>query len=51
VGSDALVIVGTTDASYDNATGFLSVDGVEVATLDPGLGLDVLTRGNSAVIS
>ncbi|WP_010470107.1 calcium-binding protein [Acaryochloris sp. CCMEE 5410] len=50
-GSDALVIVGSTDASYDNVTGFVSVDGTEVATLDAGLGLDVLVRGNSAVIS
>lgn len=50
-GSDALVIVGSTEASYNNATGFVSVDGTEVATLDAGLNLDVLVRGNSAVIS
>lgn len=50
-GSDALVIVGSTDASYDSATGFVAVDGTEVATLDAGLNLDVLVRGNSAVIS
>lgn len=50
-GSDAIVVVGSTDASYDAATGFLSVDGAEVAALDAGLALDVFTRSNSTVIA
>ena len=47
---DAIVVVGSTDVLYENATGLVSVDGVEVATLEAGLELDVLTRENSAVL-
>ncbi|MEO1392179.1 MAG: calcium-binding protein [Cyanobacteria bacterium J06634_5] len=49
-GSDALVIVGSTDASYDSITGLLSVDGVVVGSLGTGLDLDVLTRTDSTVL-
>ncbi|NEN94294.1 MAG: calcium-binding protein [Moorea sp. SIO3I7] len=50
VGSDAIVVVGSTDVSYDAFTGFLSVDGSEVAVLNRGLDIDVFTRTNSAVV-
>lgn len=49
-GSDSIVVVGSTDVSYDDPSGTLSVDGLEVATLEAGLGLEVLTRENSAVV-
>lgn len=50
VGIDSVVIVGTTDASFDDANGIVSVDGVEAISIAPALGLDVLIRDNSAVI-
>ncbi len=50
-GSDAIVVVGSTDASYEASSGLLSVDGLEVAVLEAGLDLTVLTRENSTVIS
>lgn len=49
-GSDALVIVGSTDAEYDPLTGALMVDGAAVASLQTGLNIDVLTRNNSSVL-
>ena len=49
-GSDALVIVGSTDAAYDPLTGALMVDGAAVASLQTGLNIDVLTRNNSSVL-
>ncbi|MGF1515896.1 MAG: hypothetical protein ACFB5Z_19665 [Elainellaceae cyanobacterium] len=49
-GSDALVVVGSTDVSYDSLSGFLSVDGAVVASLDSDLDLEVLTRANSSVL-
>jgi len=51
VGIDSVVVVGTTDVSFDDANGIVSVDGVEAISLAPALGLDVLIRDNSAVIS
>ena len=49
-GQDALAIVGSTDVSYDDASGLLSVDGNEVAIIDTNLGLDIYTAYNSAFI-
>ncbi|MEO1377146.1 MAG: calcium-binding protein [Cyanobacteria bacterium J06635_10] len=49
-GEDAVLVVGSTDVSFNANTGLLSVDGLEVVQLDPGLDLDVLTRTNSAVV-
>ena len=49
-GKDALVVVGSTDVAYDSVSGLLLVDGAEVATLEAGLGLEVLTRADSSVV-
>lgn len=51
IGQDAIVVVGSTDVAYNDQTGLVSVDGMDVASLDAGLDLDVLTRTNSSVIS
>ena len=48
---DAIVVVGSTDVDYNVQTGLVSVDGLEVASLEAGLDLDVLTREDSSVIS
>ena len=42
--------MGTTDVTFDDANGIVSVDGVEAISIAPALGLDVLIRDNSAVI-
>lgn len=49
-GQDALVVVGSTNVNYDNASGLLSVDGSEVAIIDTNLGLNVYTGFNSAFV-
>lgn len=51
VGKDSILVVGSTDAVYDAATGLLSVDGSEVAELSAGLDIDTIARDNSSVIS
>ena len=48
--NDAIVVIGSTDVEYDNQTGLLSVDGLEVASLEADLELDVLAREDSAVV-
>jgi len=50
-GKDSIVIVGSTDVSYDAFTGLLSVDGSEVASVATGLDVDTVVRGNSTVIA
>ena len=48
--NDAIVVIGSTDVEYNNQTGSLSVDGMEVASLEAGLELDVLAREDSSVV-
>ena len=48
---DALVVIGSTNVDYNAQTGLVSVDGAEVASIEAGLDLDVLTRADSSVIS
>ena len=48
--NDAIVVIGSTDVEYDNQTGSVSVDGMEVASVEAGLELDVLAREDSSVI-
>lgn len=50
LGSDSIVVVGSTNVEYDNQSGILSIDGIEAAGLTAGLDLDVLTRTNSSVV-
>ncbi|MEM8807747.1 MAG: calcium-binding protein [Cyanobacteria bacterium P01_G01_bin.38] len=50
-GQDAIVVVGSTDVSYDALSGFLAVDGTNVAVLEAGLSLDTVSRAGSAVIA
>ncbi|NEO99188.1 MAG: calcium-binding protein [Symploca sp. SIO2E9] len=50
VGLDAIVVVGSTDVSYDATSGFLSVDGLDVAIVNGSPDLSVLDRSNSAVV-
>lgn len=50
-GKDSIVVVGSTDVTYDAFTGLLSVDGSEVATVATGLNVDTVVRGNSTVIA
>ncbi|HHP7230825.1 MAG TPA: calcium-binding protein [Xenococcaceae cyanobacterium] len=50
LGQDAIVVVGSTDVSYEAASGLLSVDGLEVAALEAGLDATTLIRENSTVI-
>ena len=47
---DAIVIVGSTDVTYDAVSGLVSVDGVEVIEAAPGLQVEVVTRANSSYI-
>ena len=49
-GLDSLVVVGSSNVNYDNDTGLLSVDGVEVAVIDTNLGLNVSNYGNSSFV-
>ena len=48
--NDAIVVIGSTDVEYNNQTGSVFVDGLEVASLEAGLELDVLAREDSSVI-
>ena len=50
VGFDSIVVVGSTNVSYDDQFGELYVDGIKTASLEAGLDVDVLTRTNSTVI-
>ena len=50
LGIDSILVVGSTDVAFDNSAGILSVDGLDVATVGPGLSLEVLTRANSSVV-
>ena len=51
IDQDAIVVIGSTDVNYNAQTGLVSVDGLEVASLNAGLNLDVLIREDSSVIS
>ena len=50
LGSDSIVVVGSTNVSYEEQSGLLFVDGIKTATLEAGLDVDVLTRTNSSVV-
>ena len=50
VDRDAIVIVGSTDVSYDSVTGLVSVDGNELIEVAPNLEAEVVTRANSSYI-
>lgn len=50
-GKDSIVVVGSTDVTYDSFTGLLSVDGSEVATVGTDLDIETFARGNSTVIA
>ena len=49
-GSDAFVIVGGTEVSYDNDTGTLFIDDSPAVQLDSGLNLNVLAREDSFLV-
>ena len=49
-GFDSIVVVGSTEVSYDDQSGTLLVNGMEAAILTAGLDLNVLTRSNSAIV-
>ncbi len=48
--ADALVIVGSTDISYDPISGLLSVDGREVVSLAADLDLDIVSGEISSAV-
>ena len=50
LGFDSIVVVGSTDVSYDDQSGTLFVDGIKTASLAAGLDVDVLTRTNSSIV-
>jgi|GEM_PF-2797824 len=50
LGSDSIVVVGSTNVDYNAQSGILSIDDIQVANLTAGLDLDVLTRSNSSVV-
>jgi len=51
LGQDAVVVVGSTDTSYDPLSGLLAVDGTTVAVLDAGLDLTTTVRAGSSVLA
>ena len=51
-GLDSIVVVGSTDTTFDPVSGIVSVDGADVISLTAGLDdLEVVTRENSTVIA
>lgn len=51
LGQDAIVVVGSTDTTYDALSGFLAVDGNNVAVLEAGLDLTTTIREGSSVLA
>jgi Ca2+-binding RTX toxin-like protein len=49
IGDDSLVIIGSTDISYESSSGLLSVNGSEVVSLQAGLDLNIVTGETSSV--
>ncbi|MEO0648838.1 MAG: M10 family metallopeptidase C-terminal domain-containing protein, partial [Cyanobacteria bacterium J06650_10] len=51
LGQDSVVVVGSTETTYDPLSGFLAVDGTNVAVLEAGLDLTTTVRAGSSVVA
>lgn len=51
VGKDSIQVIGSSDVSYDDASGLLSINNHNVAVIDSGFELEVIAGNNFALIS